>query len=486
MIISKNELKKLIEPHLHKDLQKENYEIISKKALDLLTYTRFDLAFKLFYLDIKDKNKKLAEEVYLEHIRAFSLGKFSEPGNEEKKGKEKFIEEFDKTFESIKKEGFNKNKTLIPLSKNGSIANGAHRVASAIFLNKNVDCAQIETNDHIYDYKFFYERGVSLEILDMVATKFIEFADNIYIAFLWPIGVKKEEKVEKIIPNLVYKKSIQLTSRGAHNLLTQIYYGEDWLGDRENNFKGVNAKLVECFRTFDEFNVYAFQAKNLNEVLKVKENIRKLFNIGKHSVHITDTKEEAIRIARLIFNDNSLHFLNYAKPNKFISTHIKINSFKEFLKKNNIDNQDVLIDGSMLLSCYGLREAKDVDFFCNDDFKIKAKWKDINIHDDELKYYKKEKKDIIYDARNYFYFEDLKFVSFDLLYTMKKNRNEEKDKNDCKMMESLLENNKFKKFINKLKQDIYYFKVKSRKDLIFFLKQIGLYYSIRKIYRKFK
>jgi len=483
-MISKNELKKLIEPHFLESLQKESYEIVSKKALDLLTHTRFDLAFKLFYLDMKDKNEKLAKEVYLEHIRAFSLGKFTEPGNEDKKGREKFIEEFDKTFESIKTEGFNKNKTLIPLSKNGSIANGAHRVASAIYLNKSIDCVKIETNDHIYNYDFFYKRGVSIKILDMVVNKFVEYADNIYIAFIWPIGVKKEKEVEVTIPNIVYKKTLKLTPNGAHNLISQIYYGEEWLGSVENGFSGANAKLVECFKTFDEFSVYAFQAKNLEEVLEIKEKIRDIFKVGKHSIHITDTKEEAFGVAKVIFNDNGLHFLNYAKPTKFLSTYEKIEKFKDFLKANGIESKDVLIDSSMTLSCYGIREAKDIDFFCDNNSKVKVDFEDINIHDDELKYYKKEKNDLIYDARNCFYFEDLKFISFDILYQMKKNRNEEKDKNDCKMMEALIEDDKFKEVFNRLKQYFFYFKIKSRQLIIEFLQKIGLFNIVRKIYKK--
>ena len=483
-IVLKDNLKNLIEPHFHKYLQKESYEVISKKALDLLTHTRFDLAFKLFYLDIKERNEKLAKEVYLEHIRAFSLGKFSEPGNKEKVGKGKFLEEFEKTFESIKKDGFDSSKTLVPLSHNGSIANGVHRVASAIYLEKKVDCVEIETGDHIYDYDFFYKRGVSANILDMVATKFVEFSDNVYIAFIWPIGVNKDKEVERIISNIVYKKRIKLTPNGARNLLSQIYYSEEWLGSIENGFSGANAKLVECFKTFDEFSIYAFQAKSLDEVLDIKEKIRDIFKVGKHSVHITDTKEEALRVARVVFNDNSLHFLNYAKPTKFLSTYEKIEKFREFLKVNDIESKDVLIDSSMILSCCGLREAKDVDFLCADNAKINTKFNGINIHDEELKYYKKKKEDLIYDTRNYFYFEDLKFLSLNLLYEMKKNRDEEKDRNDCKMMEALIEDNKFKKIISSIKQKVYYAKIKSRQQTIDILQKIGLYEVVRKVYRK--
>ena len=81
--------------------------------------------------------------------------------------------------------------------------------------------------------------------------------------------------------------------------MSQIYYGEEWLGNVKNHFRGANAKLIECFKTFDEFNVIAFEAENLEDVLKIKNNIRELFGVGKHSIHITDTKDETLRVAKL-------------------------------------------------------------------------------------------------------------------------------------------------------------------------------------------
>ena len=483
MHICKNNLKKLIEPHFHKDLKKENYKIISKKASNLLNNTRFDLAFKLLYLDMKEKNKKFAKEVYFEHIRAFSLGKFTEPGNEKKNSIEKFMQEFEKTFEDIKKNGFKRTKTVIPLSKNGSIANGAHRVASAIYLNTDVDCVQLDTPAHTYDYKFFYNRNISTDVLDIIATKFIEYTTNVHIAFLWPIG-QDVQKARDMIPNIVYKKTIKLTPNGAHNLLSQIYYGEEWLGSVEDDFKGSQGKLVECFKTFDEFEVIAFQATSLEKVLKIKDKIRDIFNVGKHSVHITDTIEEAVRVARVVFNDNSIHFLNYAKPNKFLSTHIKIDEFKNFLTRNDLSSDDVLIDSSLILSCYGLREAKDTDFFCYDNNKIKYDFKDINTHDEELKYYKMAKEDLIYNPKNYFYYNGLKFISFSQLYKMKENRAELKDMNDCQMMEALIEDNKIKEIISKLKQNILYTKIKTRSKLVGLLKTLGLYNIVKSIVKR--
>ncbi|HCK0044366.1 TPA: hypothetical protein NW722_003875, partial [Vibrio cholerae] len=135
--------------------------------------------------------------------------------------------------------------------------------------------------------------------LDIAATKFVEYADNVYIAFVWPTAQGFDEEIERIIPNIIYRKNIKMTPNGAHNLLSQIYFGEPWLGTVENNFRGSKNKVTECFKTFDFMRVIAFQADSLDSVLQIKENIRQIFNVGKHSIHITDTKDEAIRMARM-------------------------------------------------------------------------------------------------------------------------------------------------------------------------------------------
>ena len=484
--LSKLEVSALIDKHFHSDLEDKIYTVHNKKAMNLLTSNRLDLAFKLLYLELKDKDVNFSREWYTEHIRAFTLGEFTEPGNENKNTIDKFIEVFNDVFNDISKHGFDSSKTLIPLSKNNSISNGAHRVASAIFLEKEVACVSLNSYDDQYDYDFFYKRGVSKDILEAAVSTFIEYASNVHIAFIWPTAVKQDDRIDEIIPNIIYKKEMKLNANGAHNLLSQLYYGEEWLGGVENNFKGTKGKLLECFKTFDPVRVIAFQADSLAEVLEVKEKIREVFNVGKHSIHITDTKEEAIQAARMAFNDNAIHFLNYAKPNSYASTHQKIDDFKSFIKKNSLDERKLLLDSSILLSLYGLREAKDTDYFCNDNSKIQLEFNDINMHDEELKYYGEGKHEMIYNPKFHFYFNDVKFIAFSKLYEMKTNRNEEKDQNDCKMMEALLEDNRVKVLMAQFKQNIYYKQMKARQKSVYFLQKIGLFEIARRVYRKVK
>jgi hypothetical protein len=478
--MNKTDLLPLLDSHFHKNI-KENQFFYDVKAKDLLVSTRFDLAFKLFYLDVINENIELARFVYKEHIRAFSLGSFSEPGNSEKNTADAFYKEFKKVYEDIKINSFDSSKSLIPLSENGSIANGAHRVASAIHLDKKVSCVNIDTQDHIYDYKFFHDRKVDTNILDLCAIKFTEYSDNIHVAFLWPTAQGCDEYVEKLIPNIVYIKNIKFTPNGAHNLLSQIYYGEPWLGTPENNYNGVKGKLAECFKSFSPVRVIVFQSDSLDDVLEIKDKIRRKFNVGKHSVHITDTKDEAVRVVRAVLNENGVHFLNNAKPNKYLSVYNKILKWKKTLIENNINFNDSTLDSGMVLSVYGLREAKDIDFFVSGEVKVLGE--EFESHELELNFHKVSKVDLIYNPKYFFYFDGLKFLSFEQVFLMKKNRNEMKDKHDVLLMKDLIEKGFYSKIKIKIKQESLYFYIKFKRRFINFLKKRGLFDKFMRFYK---
>jgi hypothetical protein len=76
------------------------------------------------------------------------------------------------------------------------------------------------------------------------------------------------------------------------------------------------------------------------------------------------------------------------------------------LIQNNIKNEDIILDASIILSAYGLREARDTDFFCINNKSIKHKLDLIETHDEALIYHGLEKIDLLYNQRNYFYFND--------------------------------------------------------------------------------
>ncbi len=489
IVLTKDEIKPLIDSHLYPELIRDEYKVKVCKAIKLLTYNRLDLAFKLAYLSMREHHGSYAGELYKDHIRALTLGSFQEYGNEEKNSFEQYLLDFNNISKNIENHGFDSTKTIIPISRDGSILNGAHRLASAIFYNKEVACIELETPPVQYNYDFFYKRSISNPNLEVAINQFIQTAENVYLAFIWPIATGKEREIESIFNKIVYKKNILLNLNGAHNLLSQVYAGEEWLGSIKNNFRGVGAKLSKCFTNSKHLRVVAFQSAGLAETLQMKEQVRALFNIGKHSIHITDTKEETSRLSQMIFNENSIHFLNYAKPYKFPSAHKQILEFKEFLVQNSISPALSLVDSSVVLALYGLRKAHDIDYLTLDE---KKPTKQVNIaepHDSELRFHQRKKEDLILDSRLYFYFKGIKFISFNSLYEMKKNRAGKKDKIDCSIMEALIEKNQAKEITNILKQKLYYLHLRLRRYLllipIFILKRINMYDRVRDIFKGF-
>jgi len=81
-MVKKSKLKGLIEDFWFEKLKQDEYEIVSLPATKLLTWNRFDLAFKLLYLELLNTNSELAEKIYSHDIRAQTLGTFSEYGND--------------------------------------------------------------------------------------------------------------------------------------------------------------------------------------------------------------------------------------------------------------------------------------------------------------------------------------------------------------------------------------------------------------------
>lgn len=475
-----------IDKHFEGFLDQPSYKVTYIKPSKLITYNRLDLAIKILYLRMCDYvDVRFAAELYEQHIKAFSLGSFTEPGKLEKNSIHRYFNDFEAIFNSISIEGFKEAESLIPLSSSGSIANGSHRVASAFKLNKEVPSVLLKMPDDNYDFNFFLKRGMCKRDIETGVTSFIEFAENCYVALLWPSAKGRKKELYNLIPNIVYQKNVALNHLGAHNLISQVYCNENWLGKREEGYPGVKNKLVECFKTFDDLTVVAFQSSSLREVKLIKENIRRMFSIGKHSVHITDTKDEAIRIARILFNENSIHFLNYGDPNKYLSVHKKIERFKKFIKKNNIDLDKTVLDSSIVMTLYGIRECNDIDFLAVKE-NIKHYDEIIDNHQNELVFHQESKNSLILNQKLYFYYDDLKFISFSQLYKMKKNRSEKKDQNDLILMKSLIEKNLMRMFIGKCKQEYYFFTVKLRIKAMKFLKHIGLYRTIRYIYRVFK
>lgn len=452
----------------------------SQDSYNLLNSSRFDLAFKLLYLDLYKKSPDLAENIYKDHIRAFSLGRFIEPGNKKKVGIKKFLKDFKNIYFSIKQNGFYKNKPL-PVSKSGIITNGSHRLASSLHLSKKIFFKFSKDLCPNYNFEFFIKRKVNIDFIEIAAIKFIQYCKHPYLAIVWPSAKDKNVNIEEFIPNIIYKKSFFLNVNAAKIFLSEVYKDAKWIGSSSNNYNGIDAKLLECFDKKGPVTVYAFHFDRIGGVKLLKDNIRKLCGIGKSSIHITDSKKESFYLAKLCFNNNSLHFLNNLKINKDFKVLDKILTLKKFIKKKKISFDDIVFTGSFVMSLYGIRKFVDIDYISENKVKKEKNSKHINSHNSEERFYSKEINQLIYNPVSYFNFQDLKFLSLQEIYKMKKKRNYLKDKNDYKMISSYLSHDKRKLFYFTLLQNLYYLSIKLRYDLIIILKLVKLYNFCKKL-----
>ena len=373
--------------------ENEKYNIATVKAIDLLNPNRFDLVAKYMYLFFKINHIKsdLAEKVYEKHIEIFSEGKWNEPGSDTKKSFADFTKEFDDIYNSIKKDGFDAKKSLIPIGNDGIIINGGHRTAAAMFLNKEVTVLEIHNHTGPrYDYKHFEKARMPREYLDFLALNYVKLTPKSTFAIcLWPraVSMNKTKECEELISkytSIIYKKTMPLSKIGLKDFMMHLYHNEKWVGREKSNFMGVYGKLDVCYAEADTI-VYFVEAKDLATIVDLKNQIRSIFGIDKHSVHITDTESETHLAADLILNPNGILAINCGYPDKL---NPKLDSLR--VKISERKNQKVILNPLYTLQYFGYDiKVKDNDFYNIDDLS----------------------RDVVYDTRNFFLYRGFKLLS---------------------------------------------------------------------------
>ena len=379
---------------------------------DLLTHKRFDVVVKYMYAS--NLASEFYKNAYKEHLRIWNG--FYE-GSPRKRG----FEDFDNAFKSIIN---NTVDEAVPVNPEGHIANGAHRLAAALYHQRPINIRNTNPDENNYvesDYEYFVKRGLSQSIVKRTALEYAKLKSNTHVMCLFPIAHKRMTEVINIIEkhsNIFYKSSEVFNSTGQLGLIKEIYLSDGW-----GTEKAIRKKCKQCFRGMSQVTFVLLDAKNLETVKEMKNKIRALFKVGNHSVHINDTHEDTIRIAKTVFNTNSIHFLNNRKS-------VSFPNYKKLMADIK-PNENEVITGSTVLSLYGLRDCKDID-------KIYYNNPPSDSHNQYLKkLYKLTLDDIVNNPIYHLYYNGFKYVSLDVIKNMKKTRNEPKDIIDVKLAEEI-------------------------------------------------
>lgn len=397
-------------------VRKENVEkkkiIEQKDPIEVLTHKRFDVVMK--YLYASNLSSDYYQDMYKKHMKAWNGFKQSSPP---KKG----FHEFDAAFRSIID---NEVYEPIPISPEGHIANGAHRLSAALYQKRPINTRWADEHEIypvIADYEYWHSKKIPTHMMGRTAVEYARLKPNTHVICLFPIAHTRLEEVLRIITrrvNVFYATTEELNKGGQLALMKEIYYEEGWASE-----EGIRRKGNQCFRGEEKVTFLLVDGPDLQTVKEMKDEIRVLFDVGNHSVHISDFQHDAIRIAKTVFNDNSIHFLNHRKNVSF-ENHTK-------LMADMKPDDNTMITSSAVLSLYGLRDCKDIDLIYYNNPQPDS-------HNPYLEdHYKLTLDEIFNNPTYHFYYQGFKYVSLDAVKKMKMYRHEPKDIKDVELIEQI-------------------------------------------------
>jgi hypothetical protein len=417
-----------------------------KNAIDLLTRFRFDVVLKYLYAKsiVQNYNTDSFKEMYKEHLRLWNG--FREYDNPNKCTFEAFDEEFKKIIKSFTEGGFNPEISKIPILEDKYIVNGAHRMAAALATNTQVETRPANMpHDGQKDCSWmshFSALGLSEEICDRVVVEYAKLKKDTYILTLFPTARGEFQRAISVIEKygrVVYYKKVDLKENGPLNLMRELYAGEAWAGGPHDNWHGYRMKESLCYTNDSPTYCFLIELDESEIGRTIKNDIRNMYGVGNHSVHINDTHEQTVRLAKCLFNSNSIHHLNKTKPVHYSKFQSAIDRFKNFIESNNLDIDDYCVTASSVLSIYGLREGEDVDYLHHFEDKITDPQNVIHSHNEYgVGRYDLSYDEIIYNPKYYFHSQGVKFASLETVKKLKEKRGEEKDLIDINLINSIL------------------------------------------------
>ena len=443
---------------------------------ELISRNRLDIMAKVLYLKLKDSAPDYARDLYLEHIRVMTRDSFEEAGSH-KSGKQAFIDSFENLFEGMKENGYAEAELPIPVDQDLQPVDGAHRAACAILLDipVNIVVLPVKAEYDNYPYRFFRERGMEEKYLDQMVLEYVR-RKNTGCFNIWPSAKGHDEEVEKLLEEsfgIVYQKDVKLNENGAFHYLAQIYAEYSWAQDHDGDgFAGVYRKLVPCFPTFDPVKVYFVDADDVRCLTPVKEQLRDLFGLEKHSMHATDTHEETVQMAEILLSPPTVRFLNRCQSTRFKNT------FDLLKQGDDFDYSRTVLTGSIVLALCGMRQAEDLDFISLDDIP--------GSHNDLLKYYGMTAEEAVTSPDVSFVYFGRRFLTLECVRKFKQNRGEGKDKDDVVLIDTMLKNDGKEDLKVKLLQKKRRLVAGAQGIILKAAHKTGTYDLLRAVYKKLK
>jgi cellulose synthase/poly-beta-1,6-N-acetylglucosamine synthase-like glycosyltransferase len=434
-----------IHPNNRKLLPEEVF-VEDVSPFDLLFHPkRFDAMVKYVYANHRklDIDSDWAKRMYIDHLSIIAPG-YKEGDGIEKAGVHSFLTVFGEIMASVAAEGFDREKSIIPVNDEGVIVDGAHRLAACAAYDRKVTVVRPALH-HKHDYSsyWFLEHGFPRRWVDAVVTEYCRINKNSYVAILWPKAVGSDREIRDALSSVgrvYYEKKVTLRRNGPANFMKLVYGQHHWIGSWADGYLGAVGAAGAYFGGKTDIRVFVFDAASPELVLKAKRAIREFFGIGNYSIHINDTHEETIAVSQALLNENSVHFLNYASLKETDSYHAMAATFRESLAAQSASPESFCVDSSMVLAAYGVREARDLDVLHHGQDDVVSRFPPgIGSHNQEARHYSCSLDDVIFNPERHFYTNGVKYAALEVVCEMKRRRGEKKDVRDLELVRRFLE-----------------------------------------------
>jgi hypothetical protein len=334
------------------------------KPGELLSASRLDIFGKLPFAEVLASNGESAwaRELFFECLRALNPNRlFSEDGVKFSEADYEYY--FRKLMHSLDDKGFDPTLSKVLISGDGTVWNGAHRVAASIALKQEVFVDQVEATPQIYNWAFFSNSGMHRMYLDELAWQYALNVPSTRAIVLSDLTADDEFLIKRTLDraeSVVFERSIKLSGAGLRRNLQLMYGHLNWFSP------SLLEKLVlERFSDPSDGNVTLFlydQPAGLDE-RTLKEELRSLIGGDQfeRKIHGSDDWEETLRLAEVWTNGNSLRFMNSAPVG--CEDRI-INKLNSELKVGPNLLHDFVVDSGASLELHGLRQTADIDHVC--------------------------------------------------------------------------------------------------------------------------
>ncbi|MCW2488639.1 hypothetical protein J5069_22300 [Candidatus Symbiopectobacterium sp. NZEC127] len=454
-------------------------------AKDLIHPKRLDIPVKIKYLEAvlagNESEINRNRKYYKDTIQYFTDALYKEPGDSFKKSFLDFEKYFITLFNEIKENGFDVKKSIIPLSKDGMVLDGAHRVSIAYLLGLKIPTIKLNVESPTYDYSFYKRKGASREELLNFVRCYLSCDCSSRVAILWPYNSLSIDSVKrKYTDRVIYSDCFTLDSNGVRNLCLLAYKNEKWIGDVDNSWSGIKNKADACFVNNKETHFLFYKSLGGEDDIDLKNEIRALSDGSKNNIHTTDDIFETGKLSEFLLYSHGGVLLNNIEL-KVLSKIILV------LQKNSISIDDVIVTGSSLMSLLGLRDANDIDLLHDENITI-TDTPEIGSHNKYADLYKINTKDILKKEDFFIDVFGVKFIRPEKLIDFKKNRGEEKDFVDIEKIIEAFDGNVKRKKMKNLRVSlnrvirIYYFRY--REFIVDFLRRNNILPLVKKILKR--